>query len=243
MTSDSPDGAAFVTTQWTRVLAARGESVDARVALGDLCGAYYEPVVACLRVRFRDEDRARELAHEFFARMLARDSLAGVDPHRGRFRSYMLGAVKHFLADKMEREGAMRRGAGVEHIAIGMGTDTSPGVDPPASGGRSPEQEFDRQWALTLLSRALTTLEDEHKSEERRRVFVELKPWLTGENAVGSQRDVAGRLGMNESAVKVAIHRMRKRFRELVKDEIARTVEDPALVPDEMNYLVTVLTG
>ncbi|HSH15499.1 MAG TPA: sigma-70 family RNA polymerase sigma factor [Verrucomicrobiae bacterium] len=233
----------FATTKWTRVLAARGDSTDARVALGELCEVYYEPVVAYLRARWRDEDRARELAHAFFERLLARPSLAGAHPERGRFRSYLLGALKHFLADLRDCERAAKRGAGAEHLPLEAGTDTSPGLDPPAAEGRPPEVEFDRQWALTILNRSLNALAAEHDTADRREEFSALKPWLVPGTVGVSQAEVAGRLGVNESAVKVAIHRLRKRFRELVKAEIARTVDEPSQVNTEMSYLVTVLAG
>lgn len=231
----------FVTTHWTRVLAARGDSAEARAALSELCAVYYAPIVAFLRARFRDEDRTRDLAHQFFERLLAQDAIAGASPERGRFRSYLLGAVKHFVADLQDRDRAAKRGAGVEHLPLEAGTDTSPGLDPPAPAGRPPELEFDRQWALTILDRAIATLAAEYDSPERRAQFALLKSSLTGAGL--PQSELAVRLGLNEGAVKVAIHRLRKRFRELVKAEIARTVDDPAQVPEEMSYLVTVLAG
>jgi DNA-directed RNA polymerase specialized sigma24 family protein len=242
MTTSRPNPV-FVTTKWTRVLAARGDSTDARVALGELCEVYYEPVVAYLRARWRDEDRARELAHAFFERLLAHPSLAGAHPERGRFRSYLLGALKHFLADLRDYEQAAKRGAGAEHLPLEAGTDTSLGIDPPAPEGRPPEAEFDRQWALTILNRSLNALAAEHEAADRRAEFSALKPWLVPGTVGVSQAEVAGRLGVNESAVKVAIHRLRKRFRELVKAEIARTVDEPSQVNVEMSYLVTVLAA
>jgi DNA-directed RNA polymerase specialized sigma24 family protein len=234
-------GGCFATTHWTRVLAARGDSADARTALSELCGIYYEPVVAFLSARFREDDRARDLAHEFFRQLLERNSIQGVDPDRGRFRNYLLGAVKHFLIDRGDRDLAIKRGAGVEHLPLGCGTDTSPGLDPPAANERPAELEFDRQWAITLLARALSALAAEHDTPARRIQFEVLRPWLTG--AGGSQPEAAARLGLNEGAVKVAIHRLRRRFRDLVKAEIAGTVNDPSEVAEEMNYLVTVLAG
>lgn len=237
----SASPAAFVTTHWTRVLAARGNSPDARAALSELCATYYEPVVAFLRARCANDDRGRELAHEFFERLLKGNSITGADPQRGRFRSYLLGAVKHFVADLRDRELAAKRGAGAEHVPLEPGTDTSPGLDPPASELRPLEVEFDRQWALTILDRAMTALAAEHAGEARREQFEVLKPWLSG--AADSQAEAAARLGLNEGAVKVAIHRLRKRFRELVKAEISHTVDDPAQVQEEMSYLVTVLAG
>ncbi len=234
-------GECFATTHWTRVLAARGESVAAKAALSELCASYYAPVVAYLRARLGEDDRARDLAHQFFERLLAKDAIAGADPERGRFRSYLLGAVKHFVADRRDRELAGKRGAGAAHLPLDAGTDTSPGIDPPAPEARPPELEFDRQWALTILDRAITALAAEHAGPYRRPQFEALKPSLTGGGT--SQADLALRLGLNEGAVKVAIHRLRKRFRELVKNEISSTVRDPSELQAEMSYLVTVLAA
>lgn len=235
-------GDVFATTHWTRVLAARGESAAARSALSELCAAYYEPVVAFLRARFGNEDRARELAHDFFARLLERNSLAGADPGRGRFRSYLLGAVRHFVADQQDRERAAKRGAGVAHVALEPGTDTSPGVEPADQALQEPALMFDRQWALTLLGIGLSRLGDELAADGRAKQFEVLKPWLSGA-ADESQSEAATRLGINEGAVKVAIHRLRKRFRELIKEEIGRTVGPDADVREELEYLLTVLSA
>jgi RNA polymerase sigma-70 factor (ECF subfamily) len=233
--------AAFVTTQWTQVLEARGDSPAAKAALSDLCAAYYAPVFAFIRRNAPDEDAGRDLTQEFFARLLARQGIATVDPQRGRFRSFLLGAVKHFLADMSDHDHRLKRGAGQPMESIDPGTDTSPGLqlrDPNAS---SPDREFDRKWALTVLGRALATLAEEHKAAGRPEHFDALKPWLNGDPETLSQADAAHQLGMSEGAVAVAIHRLRRRFREVVKGEIARTLHDPAQVGDELACLVAAL--
>jgi len=235
-------GQVFATTRWTRVIATRGESPNARAALSDLCAAYYEPVVKFLRARFRNDDQARELAHAFFEQLLKKNNLAQASPERGRFRSYLLGAVKHFAADFHEKEFASKRGKQHEHVSIGEGTDTSPGIDPPEPDAKPLEIEFDKQWALTLLDRAIKQLEAEQRDAGKIDQFESLKPWLSG-GGTGSQADVAGKLGMNEGAVKVAIHRLRKRFREIVKSEIAQTVPVSSDVQGELQYLMQVISG
>ena len=154
----SPLPGAFVTTHWTRVLEARGDSPEAKAALSDLCAAYYAPVFAFIRRNAPDEDAARDLTQEFFARLLARQGIAAVDPQRGRFRSFLLGAVKHFLADMREHAHRLKRGAGQPIESIEPGTDTSPGLQLPDPNAPSPDREFDRKWALTLLDRALAAL-------------------------------------------------------------------------------------
>jgi RNA polymerase sigma factor (sigma-70 family) len=233
--------AAFVTTQWTRVLEARGDSPEAKAALGDLCAAYYAPVFAFIRHNTPDEEAARDLTQDFFTRLLARQSLDGVDPRRGRFRSYLLGAVKHFLADTRERAHRLKRGGGLPLEPIEPGTDTSPGLQLPDPNAPGPDREFDRKWALTLLDRALVALAEEHKAAGKADPFEALKPWLTGDSETRSQADVARQLGLNEGAVKVAIHRLRRRFREVIKAEIARTVASREHVEEELRHLLEAL--
>ena len=232
---------AFVTTQWTQVLEARGDSPEAQAALSDLCAAYYAPVFAFIRRNAPDEDSAKDLTQEFFARLLARDGIATVDPQRGRFRSFLLGAVKHFLSDMRDHAHRLKRGAGQPMEPLDPGTDTSPGLQLPDPNAPSPDREFDRKWALTLLERALAAIATEHEGSEKSGQFDALKPWLTGDTENISQADAARQLGMNEGAVKVAIHRLRRRFREVIKNEIGRTVSDRAQVDEELRYLLQAL--
>ena len=232
---------AFVTTQWTRVLEARGNSPEAKAALSDLCAAYYNPVFAFIRRSAPDEETARDLTQEFFARLLARHGIDSVDPQRGRFRSYLLGAVKHFLGDMREHDHRLKRGDGQPLQPIEPGTDTSPGLQLPDPNAPSPEREFDHKWALTLLDRALAALTREHEASGKADLFQALKPWLTGDTENISQAQAAARLGMNEGAIKVAIHRLRRRFREVIKNEIGQTVSDRAQVDAELHYLLEAL--
>jgi RNA polymerase sigma factor (sigma-70 family) len=233
--------AAFVTTQWTRVLEARGDSPAAKAALSDLCAAYYAPVFAFIRRNAPDEDAARDLTQEFFARLLAGQGFATVDPQRGRFRSFLLGAAKHFLADMRQHAHRLKRGGGQPLESIEPGTDTSPGLQLADPNAPSPDREFDRKWALTLLARALSALAQEHQASGKADLFEALKPWLSGDTENISQAEAAARLGLNESAVKVAIHRLRRRFREVIKGEIGQTVSDPAQVDLELHYLLDAL--
>jgi RNA polymerase sigma factor (sigma-70 family) len=233
--------AAFVTTQWTRVLQARGDSPEAKAALSDLCAAYYAPVLAFIRRNTPDEDSARDFTQEFFTRLLARQGIDGVDPIRGRFRSFLLGAVKHFLATMHEHTHRLKRGAGEPLESIDPGTDTSPGLQLADPNAPSPDLEFDHRWALTILDRALAALAQEQVASGKAGHFEALKPWLTGDTEHVSQAEAAARLGLNEGAVKVAIHRLRRRFREVIKDEIGQTVSDPAQVDAELHYLLEAL--
>lgn len=229
----------FAPTRWTLVLEARGGSPAAQAALGELCTAYYQPVFRFLQREGRSEDAARELTQEFFARLLARDGLATADPARGRFRSFLLGALKHFLGDQRDRDNAAKRGGGAVHEPLPEASDTSPGQELAAPGPAPSEAWFDRQWALAIMDRALSTLAAEHAAAGKADQFERLKPWLVG--AAAAQADVAGQLGWSEGALKVAVHRLRKRFRELVRAEIAQTVPAFAEVDAELRYLVEVL--
>ena len=241
--SDDPKergGDFFATTRWTQVLAARTDSPVARAALSDLCAAYYAPVHAYIAHTARDLGDPRDLTHEFFARVLAGAMLCGAKRESGRFRAYLLGAVKHFLADTRERLLAQKRGAQHEHTQIGVGTDTSPGLDLPAPEGSTPDVWFDRQWGVAVLSQALDVLTSEHERKGKAAHFTALKPWLTSDAPMLSQASAASQLGMTQGALKVAIHRLRLRFRELVKERIGQTVSSEAEVRDELRYLIEV---
>ncbi len=221
----------FLETRWTLVARSRGRGEEARLALRELCEAYYPPVVAFLRRPGRDEDEARDLAHAFFAKLLQGGSLDHADPSRGRFRSYLLAALKHFAADDRDRRNAAKRGGGWEHTAL---AEESPVADDKAT---APDAAFDRQWALTLLARALGALEAEFKTEGKEAHFAVLKPWLTLGAEKPPQALAAATLGMSESAVKVAIHRLRQRFRDRVRSEISQTVTAPGRIEDELEAL------
>lgn len=232
-------GAAFVPTRWSLVLAARGEAPAARAALGELCGAYWTPVFQFLRREGRDEDAARELAQEFFARVLAGAGFAGADPARGRFRSFLLGALKHFLADARKHDRRLKRAAELVPLEP-AGTDTAAGVQV-AAPAEADDAAFDRAWALAVMDRALTALAAESAAAGRAAQFDALKPWLAGGAEALTQADAAARLGVSEGAVKVAVHRLRQRFRELVRAEVAQTLGPGDTVEAELRYLVEVL--
>ncbi|HOW65380.1 MAG TPA: sigma-70 family RNA polymerase sigma factor [Candidatus Paceibacterota bacterium] len=233
----------FAATRWTLVLRARGASAESRAALSELCEAYYAPVLAFLRREGRNEETARELTQEFFSQLLAEPRLGGVDPGRGRFRSYLLGAVKNFLAQQRQRANAAKRGGGQSPLSIDIDThvNTTAELQIPDPAAAVPDTWFDRQWATTLVDRAVAVLAAEAESEGKTPQFAVLKPWLLGEVPALSQADAALQLGLSEGAVKVAVHRLRKRFRDVVKAQIAQTVDEPGQVQEELRYLVEVL--
>jgi RNA polymerase sigma-70 factor (ECF subfamily) len=227
----------FHPTRWTLVLRSRGEGDEAKTALSDLCAAYYEPVVSFLRREGRTEDAARDMAHAFFENVLV-GGIGMPDPARGRFRSYLLGALKHFLSKQRDAAQAVKRGGGMENVPLVSETDTTPGLQLP--GVEDDTLAFDRDWAMALIGRALAVLENEHAHKAD--FFHTLKPWLDGASDA-SQAEAADALGMSVTAVKVAIHRLRARFRELIRAEVAVTVNDPAEVDGELRHLIATLSA
>lgn len=248
-TAASAHDRVFITTRWTCVLAARGETPEAQRALSELCEAYWTPVFRFLRREGKDEDLARELTQEFFGRILSRDGFAHADPKRGRFRSFLLGAVRHFLADVRDRERAAKRGGGVAAAPLSVQdspeneTESGAGIQVADQRADVPDTYFDRQWAFALMTRAYTRLAEEQQSAGKSDQYAILKPWLVGETASLPQAEAAQQLRLTEGAVKVAIHRLRKRFRELIRAEIAQTVPDPADTEAELRYLIEVLAA
>ena len=232
----------FRTTCWTQVGRAKSDSPEGRRELRELCTAYYEPVATFLRCELRDADAAREMAHEFFAHVLAGGAIARAEPERGRFRSYLLGAVKHFLSHRREASRRLKRGGGAESVSL---NDTAAGLaqSVPDAGALPPDAAFDRQWALTVVARALEALRRECAAEGRGDFFEGVKPWLMGEAAHGDQAELAVRGGMNPNALKVAIHRLKRRFRELLKAEVAGTLEEAGRIQEEMDALFAALRG
>jgi len=233
-----PEAAAFHTTRWTHVCLAKANSDEGRGALADLCEAYYEPVVAYLRGVLRDADAAREMSHAFFAEILAGGAISGADPLRGRFRFYLLGAVRHFVASKWESDQRLRRGGGVTPLSLDAETP-----EVPQTGRDSPEAAFDRPGAVTVLARAMSVLERECATEGKMELLEHLKPSLLGEAAYGDQNAAAEKLGLSAGAARVAVHRLRSRFRHCVKEEIAGTLKDAASIEDEMRSLLAALGG
>ena len=225
----------FTHTRWTLVLRARPESDVGRAALAELCEAYYQPVFVFLRRMGFAEDVARDHAHSFFAHLLQR-GFPGADPARGRFRSYLLGAVKYFVGDVLDHERREKRGGGAEHETIDPSDDRSPALALDDPGAPAMPEVFDREWAVAVMNRAVNTVAGQHTMER----FAALRPWLMGD-AVASQAVSAQALGMSEAAFKVAVHRIRKQFREALRHEVAQTVEADADIDDELRYLCSVL--
>jgi DNA-directed RNA polymerase specialized sigma24 family protein len=236
MTSVPPESAGFHTTRWTRVCLAKVASDDGRMALSELCEAYYEPVVAFLRCELRDAETAREMSHAFFEQILRGGRIQTADPARGRFRSYLLGAVKHFLSHHREAAARMKRGGGQMDAPLEEAESVP-------DAGLSPDAAFERQWAVTVLARGMEALQSECAAEGKAEFFARVKPLLTGDAAHGAQEEVAASCGMSVAALRMALTRLRKRLRDCVKSEVAGTLEDPSLVQEEMQALFAALGG
>ena len=241
---ESASSHVFAPTRWTLILRARGETPEARAALSELCEAYYQPALRFLRREGREEDTARELTQEFFARVLGGSGFDDADPERGRFRSYLLGALKHFLADQRKHDRRFKRGGGeaAESLDAAGSEEESGSLQIADTSLPAPEAFFDREWALAVMARALAVLEKEFSAAGKTDQFDALKPWLIGEAPSMSQSDAARRLGLSEGAVKVGIHRLRKRFRDTVRTEISQTLRDPSLVDEELQHLIAALS-
>jgi RNA polymerase sigma-70 factor (ECF subfamily) len=215
-------------------------SPEARQALGELCRSYWYPLYAFVRRRGYSPDRAEDLTQAFFTDLLARGSIAAVDRSRGRFRTFLLAALEHFLANTQDWERRLKRGGGVKLLSIDSRDAEDRYLREPAHD-MTPERLFERRWALTLLDRTLNRLGREMSAPSKRALFEQLKPTLTGALSDQSYAEVGAALGLTEGAVRVAAHRLRKRYRALLHDEIVHTVADPGTVEDEINDLFLAL--
>ena len=232
----------FATTRWTQVLASSGESSESKAALSDLCDAYYAPIYAFVRNRVGNEQESRDLTHDFFALLLAGNPFRNLVRGSSRFRSYLLGALKHFLIDEIRAKQRLKRGGGVRGEALADEHPSGSGIGVSVPEDATEDMVYDKQWAITLMNRALKTLEGEFAKSDKQPLFDILKPWLVGEADGLSQKSAAEQLNANQGAVKVAIHRLRKRFRQILKNEITQTLDVDADVKDELDYLVAVLS-
>jgi RNA polymerase sigma factor (sigma-70 family) len=250
-------GARFPSTQWSVVLAAGGrKSSDARRALEALFEVYWYPLYAYVRRRGHGFHEASELTQGFIARLLERRTIEVADRERGRFRSFLIASLKNFLANEWDRARAKKRGGGVNVLSLDLPIDIETAerrysLEP--VHGMTPEKVFERRWALTLIERVTERLRAEARKATKVKLFDALSPYVVGEGPVGSTTRsgrrggaesyaaVARSLEMTEGAVKTAIHRLRKRFRSALRDEIADTVSDPEDIDDEIRYLIEVI--
>ena len=241
-TSEPPDRSAFVTTHWSVVLTAgRSDSTHARDALARLCQTYWPPLYAYVRRRGHSPPDAEDLTQEFFARLLASNSVATVHPAKGRFRSFLLASLNHFLADEWDRSQAQKRGAGK---LISFDTQTAESwLEQQPAQGLTPEKAFELRWAVTLLEQVYQRLEQEYRGQGKGELFAALRLTLAGSRAAAPYAELAGRLAMSEAAVKVAVHRLRQRYRQLLRETIAETVGEAGEVEEELRYLLRIVSG
>jgi RNA polymerase sigma-70 factor (ECF subfamily) len=241
----APVGAAgvqFATTHWSLIAAAVDRnSPQATEALAALCQTYWYPLYAFIRRQGFPWDRAQDLTQEFFARLLEHDTLERVHREKGRFRSFLMAACRHFLANERDRSKAQKHGGGRMFVSIDFQTAESRyGLEP--ADTLTPEMIFERRWALTLLDHVLARLKQEFQQTNKGMVFERLKSFLLMEKTTEDRYGHAAReLDMTEGAVKVAVHRLRRRYRELLREEIGRTVNDPGQVDEEIRNLFLAL--
>jgi RNA polymerase sigma-70 factor (ECF subfamily) len=228
-----------VTTRWTVVCeAARGGDTEAVEALGALFETYWPPLYRYVRRLNRTAPDAEDLVQGFFAHLLEQNGLGLADRDRGRFRAFLLGSLKHYMANEWQRDHRLKRGGFAAHLSIDwQAAETGLGLEP--ADERSPDKLYDREWAMALLDKVL----DDLAREEKELDFARWKPFLSVSSARLPYAEIAGEFGMSEGAARVAVHRLRKRYRQRLRDEIGRTLADDQLVDDEMRSLFAALSG
>ncbi|MHC4483207.1 MAG: RNA polymerase sigma factor [Planctomycetota bacterium] len=238
----TPSGTSrFATTHWSVVLAAGSPSSSHyQQALSTLCQTYWFPLYAYLRRQGYDTHQSEEYTQAFFARILEKQDLRRADPQQGKFRSFLLATLKHFVGDERDRARAQKRGGGRKILPLDFeNADTRYSLEP--AHQLSPEKLFEKSWALTVLGRTIARLKAESVGRNKQKLFDRLKVYLTAKRDSIPYRDAAAELNMTEGAVKVAVHRLRTRYRELLRDEIAQTVATESEIDEEIRNLFTAL--
>jgi len=241
-TTTSPDGPrVFPVTRWTVILAAGGKpSPESRAALERLCGSYWYPLYAFVRRSGYSPSDAEDLTQGFFAGLLEHNWIAHADRQKGRFRSFLLMAMKRYLAKEWDKARRLKRGGQIRLVALQFDTaETRYSLEP--ADTRTPEQVFERHWAITLLSAVLKRLREDYGRDGKARLFEALEPCLIGKSDTQPYAALADHLQMTEGAVKMAVSRLRKRYREFLKEEISQTVASPSEVEEELRHLFRVL--
>lgn len=234
--------AAFVTTRWTLLGRAAGMGTRAEVALAELLETYWPPLYRYARRVGKSREDAEDLVQGFMARLIENDVLRRPDPARGRFRTFLLASFNHWMINEWKRGVREKRGGGLNHVSFDwQGAEAALIVEPTDS--MSPDVLFDREWAHALLDATLDRLEARCRAEGGELTFEVLKPCLTADTARISYQEIAARLGGSEGAARVAVHRLRKRYRQLLREEIGRTLADPSQVDEELRALFSALAG
>jgi RNA polymerase sigma-70 factor (ECF subfamily) len=231
----------FATTRWSVVLeAGKPGTPSAKAALSELCNAYWYPLYAFVRRRGHNQDDAADLTQAFFARVLEKNVIGVADPSRGRFRAFLLGSLKNFLANEWDRTQTQKRGGGARPLSLDFEYADERFKREPATR-LTPDKEYERNWALAVLERALARLEAEYRKRGKEKLFERLKVALVADDESDPRLAMAKDLGMTEGAVKVALHRMRAAFRESLRREIAETVGAERDLEDELRALIEAL--
>jgi RNA polymerase sigma-70 factor (ECF subfamily) len=230
----------FATTQWSLVLAAGGRGSGREEALARLCSLYWYPVFAFVRRKGHSTDQAQDLTQGFFTRLIEKEDLGGVDRTRGRFRSFLLTACQHFLSNERDRAHARKRGGGQPPVSIDVAAAEGR-YERALAHSETPERLYERQWCLTLLAGVLDDVREEYVAAGRGHVFDRLKAFLAADDGAGTHADAARELGMTAAAVKVAVHRLRRRYRDALRRRVSDTVEADEEVEDEIRYLLKAL--
>lgn len=238
----SPSNSWFPATHWTQIVAAQQKgSAQASQALEDLCTAYWYPIYAYIRRKGHSDDDAKDIAQGFFHHILERNLLGAADRTKGKFRSFLLGSLNYFVANRRDFETAKKRGGGMVFISMDDKTPEERYALEPVDDF-SPEKLFDRQWAFDLLQQAKSKLRQEYCHQGKQTQFEHFLPYLNEETAPGDYTQTAAAIGMTPGAVTTAVHRLRQRYAELIESEIARTVSSPEEIANERQYIYEVLS-
>ncbi|HXP59168.1 MAG TPA: sigma-70 family RNA polymerase sigma factor [Dongiaceae bacterium] len=242
-TTSAEQAAWFTTTHWSIVINAQDPaSPQASQALEKLCRSYWYPLYAFVRRQGRDEATAKDLTQGFFAKLLEKNYLAGVRPEKGRFRNFLLASIKHFISDEWDKARALKRGGGQTIISLDETTGEDRYRQEPVEA-MDAEKLYERRWALTLLEQARERLKEEFRAAGKAETYEQLQRFESGDTDAPAYAEVAPALGLSESGLRTAVHRMRQRNQELVREEVAQTVSSPAEVDEEIRYLIRVVSG
>jgi RNA polymerase sigma factor (sigma-70 family) len=242
MTSfSSPGPGHFATTHWSIVLAAGARpSAEGSQALAALCESYWYPLYAYVRRRGLDAHEAQDLTQDFFAHLLSSEAVCVATPERGRFRSFLLASLHNFLSNHWRKENAQKRGGGKSILSLDLAAGEQRYIAEPAHD-LTPEKIYERRWALTVLQQALETLSQEYAQDGKATLFEQLKPYLGGASDALPYAELAAKTGLSVGSIKVAVHRLRRRCGDLLREQIAQTVDDPSAVDQELRDLFAAL--
>ena len=230
----------FATTHWSVVLlAGQADSPQATEALEKLCRTYWYPLYVYVRRQGNSPEDAQDLTQEFLSRLLEKNYLAKADRDRGKFRTFLLGSLKNFLVNEWKRAGRLKRGGDLTFLSFDANVAEDRYAAEPANES-NPDAAYEQRWAVTLIEQVLATLRREYSAANKSRLFEELKGFIWGDKSTASYAEIAGHLNLTEGTVKVAVHRLRQRFRELLRAEVAHTVARPEDIDGELRHLISV---